>query len=97
VTRVRITPRAARDLDVIALWTLEKWGVERMETYLRALNDRFNWLAENPQSGRKRDDIAKGYRSFPEGRHMIFYIEAEGAVAIIGVPHQSMDSSGYFG
>jgi toxin ParE1/3/4 len=96
VTTFRVTPRAARDLDEIARWTLEQWGVARMERYLRALNARFEWLAQHPKAGRARDDVAAGYRSFAEGQHLIFYIIHENTIAIIGMPHQAMDVGGYF-
>ena len=91
MTAFHVTPRAAHDLDVIADWTLRLWGVERMETYLNSLNDRFNWLAIHPMAGRARDEIAAGYRSFPEGQHVVFYIVQAGAIAIFGIPHQAMD------
>lgn len=91
-----ITPRAARDLDGIARWTLNRWGSTQMETYMRGLNDRFVWLARNPMSGRARDDVAKGYRSFVEGQHLVFYVLQDDTIAIIGVPHQAMDVVGYF-
>ena len=92
-----ITPRAARDLDTIARWTLRQWGADRMEQYMRGLNGRFQWLAAHPQAGRMRDDVAAGYRSFPEGQHLVFYIIQGDAIAIIGIPHQAMDVGGYFG
>ena len=92
-----ITPRAARDLDAIANWTLRQWGADRMEQYLHSLNDRFQWLAEHPQAGRMRDDVAVGYRSFPEGQHVVFYINQGDGIAIIGIPHQAMDIGGFFG
>lgn len=96
MTGFRLTPRAARDLDAIALWTLRQWGAARMEDYLRRLNDRFHWLALNPHAGRARDDIHPGYRSFPEGQHVVFYILKGDTVAIIGIPHQAMDIGGLF-
>ena len=92
-----ITPRAARDLDAIANWTLRQWGADRMEQYLRGFNERFHWLAIHPAAGRVRNDVAEGYRSFPEGQHVVFYITQADAIAIIGVPHQAMDIGGFFG
>ena len=68
MSRFHITPRAARDLDAIANWTLRQWGADRMEQYLNSLNDRFQWLAFHPAAGRMRNDVAEGYRSFPEGQ-----------------------------
>lgn len=97
MTTFHVTPSAARDLDVIARWTLEHWGAARMERYLRRLNTRFEWLAQHPQAGRARDDVAAGYRSYAEGQHLVFYIIQENTIAIIGVPHQAMDVEGYFG
>ena len=96
MTAVRPTPRALRDLEDIADDTLEKWGADQAAAYLRDLDARFRWLADNPDPGRARDDVAKGYRCFPEGRHMIFYLKRPDHIAIIGVPHKAMDITGYF-
>ena len=90
-TRFRLTPRAAADLDEIADYTVEEWGLEQMGEYLRSLNRRFEWLARNPFAGRERNDVHPGYRSFPEGSHVIFYILNDESVDIIGIPHKSMD------
>lgn len=87
----RLTPRAAADLDEIADYTFEEWGPAQMEDYLRSLNKRFEWLARNAFAGRERDDVHPGYRSFPEGSHIIFYIISDEYVDIIGIPHKSME------
>lgn len=91
VARYRLTPRALSDLDAIADYSLDLWGPTQTEAYLSKMVDRFQWLAENPSIGRQRDDVADGYRSFPEGKHVIFYIVLPEHIAIIGVPHASMD------
>jgi len=62
-----------------------------MEEYLQSLNSRFDWLAENPLTGRERNDAHPGYRSYLEGSHIIFYIVNDDDVDIIGIPHKSMD------
>ena len=87
----RITPRAAADLEAIAEYTIETWGLDQLENYLRSLNGRFEWLADNPNAGRERNDVHTGYRSFPEGSHVIFYIVSDDDIDIIGIPHKSMD------
>ena len=68
----RLTLRAAADFDAIADYTMESWGLAQLETYLHGLNSRFEWLADNPFAGRERNDIHPGYRSYPEGSHIIF-------------------------
>lgn len=92
----RLTPRAYRDLEHIASYSLQTWGSAQMETYLRQLADRFDWLAENPKAGVARDDVAKGYRCFPQGQHRIFYLMEPQGLAIIGIPHRAMDINRYF-
>lgn len=89
--RFRLTPRAAADLNAIADYTIERWGPAQMANYLRSINSRFEWLAENPYAGRERNDVHPGYRSFPEGSHIIFYVVNDECVDIIGIPHKSMD------
>ncbi|MFN0113903.1 MAG: type II toxin-antitoxin system RelE/ParE family toxin [Paracoccaceae bacterium] len=94
---VRVTQRAATDLYAIARHTARAWGDTPMERYMRALDARLRWLAGNPFAGRDRSDVAPGYRSFPEGRHTIFYLVADDHIALIGVPHQAIDPDWQFG
>jgi len=95
-SKYRITPRAAADLDTIADYTIEKWGLEQLDSYMSALANRFEWLAANPLLGRERNDINMGYRSYPEGSHVVFYIVQDDSIAIIGIPHKSMDVGAFF-
>ena len=92
----RVTPRAAADLNRIAAYSLRKWGPRQTTAYLKALNDRFVWLAEFPDIGRARPEILPELRSFREGSHIIFYRVRGAVIEIIGVPHMSMDIDYYF-
>ena len=82
---------AQDDLEAIWLYTRREWGIDQADSYLQALFSRFDWLVENPASGRKRDDIKAGYYCFPEGLHLIFYTIHNNKIDIIGIPHQRMD------
>lgn len=92
----RITPRARADLISIGGYTQSQWGRSQRNSYLKKMEARFHWLAANPQLGRDRTDVAPGYRSFPEGSHVIFYVIRETTIDIIGVPHKAMDVINYF-
>ena len=96
MTGYRLTPRALKDLDQIADYTLAQWGERQTEKYLSEMATRFRWLSQNPGAGRLRDEIDHGYRSYRQGSHLIFYIVENDVVAIIGVPHGSMDIDAYF-
>jgi toxin ParE1/3/4 len=93
----RLTPRAYDDLKNIARYTRQQWGERQRERYMRALDERFRWLAEHPRSGKHRLDIAEGYYCFPQGSHLIFYLIGTDLIDIIGVPHKQMDTLGHFG
>ena len=82
---------AQGNLEEIWLYTYEKWGLEQADHYLNLLLTRFDWLAENPLVGRKRDDIKTSYYCLPEGMHLIFYTISDDGIEIIDIPHQSMD------
>ena len=60
----RVTPRAQDDLKNIGRYTERQWGKRQRNTYLKALEKRFGWLAENPQLGKHRTDVAEGYSAF---------------------------------
>ena len=87
----RLRSRVQLDLEAVWLDTLNRWSADQADTYVSALIDRFKWLAEHPQAGKPRDEIKPGYRSFPEGAHLVFYIVRDGWIEIIGVVHQRMD------
>ena len=94
MSRFCVTPQATRDLSAIADWTLTHWGLAQMATCLRGLDLRFQWLADHPSAGRDRSGIADGYRYFPEGLHLVFYVTQPDCIAITGIVHQSMDVHG---
>ncbi|HDH05621.1 MAG TPA: type II toxin-antitoxin system RelE/ParE family toxin [Nitrospirae bacterium] len=87
---------ARQDIISIRDYTMETWGQEQVSKYLSQLERRFEWLAENPQSGKKRSDVKEGYQSYPEGRHVIFYRITEDGIEVIGIPHQSEDIEHHF-
>jgi len=48
-------------------------------------------LAANPESGRRRDEIYVGAKSFPSGNHIIFYRISANGIEVARVLHQRMD------
>lgn len=96
MTDFRLTPRALRDLDAIADYTMATWGERQTEKYITELQERFRWLAQRPKVGRLRTEVREGFRSYPHGAHVIFYVIIGADIAIIGVPHGAMDVEAYF-
>ncbi len=96
MTKYRVTPRAENDLKNIGRYTQQQWGKTQRNVYLKNLENRFGWLAENPHLGRHRADIDEEYYSFPEGRHVVFYLCRDDGIDIIGIPHKDMDILSWF-
>lgn len=48
-------------------------------------------LATSPGLGRSRDELARGLRSFPVGRYVIFYRPCRGGIEVARVLHGARD------
>jgi toxin ParE1/3/4 len=53
-------------------------------------------LANFPEMGRSRDELFPGYRSFPIGRHLIFYRPIANGIEVIRVIHGARNLSELF-
>ncbi len=91
MTAYHLRAFARDDLEQIWNYTVKQWGVEQAERYIDILFACFDDLATNPELGRKRDDVMPDYRSFPQGRHVVFYIIESANIEIIGIVHQNAD------
>ena len=92
----RLRTLARNDLEIIWDYTLEQWGIQQAERYFAALFTCFDDLARNPHMGKQRDDVMPGTRSFPQGRHVVFYEIDQDGIEIIGIVHQSADVETHF-
>ena len=96
----RLLAPAKEDLKKIRAYTTNEWGRAQWLEYWSILEETFTNLALNPKMGRIRDDIFyPNRRSFLEGRkrrHVIFYFEIEGGIAIYRVLHHSQDIENRF-
>jgi toxin ParE1/3/4 len=90
---VRITAAAKAHLLGIWEYSAAQWNDDQADAYLREIKTAFDRLAENPRLGTHRPEIATGYRSFPSGKHVIFYTldKKDDAINIIGVLHARME------
>lgn len=91
MAELRLTPAALRDLEGIWRYTVQRWGVERAERYLDALNASFEALSRAPHSAPACDHIVPGYRRQPVERHVVFYRVENDTVIVVRVLHERMD------
>lgn len=91
MTKYVLRPKAVEDMTSIWDYTIEMWGREQAERYVRMLDRTFSELVVNPNLGRSCDFIRQGYRKYRVGRHLVFYRTFEGDIEVVRVLHQSMN------
>lgn len=70
----RLAPTARRDLDDIWDYIYQESGREAAaDRTIDMIVERFSLLAQWPRSGRRRDDLRRGLRSYAAGNYLIFY------------------------
>lgn len=96
MARFDLAESAQRDLESIATYTEETWGRTQARAYIETLEARLSQLAERPQIGRPREDLAQGVRSFTHDQHVIYYLPSETGITVVRILHQRQDISGQF-
>lgn len=90
----RLTPDARSSLMQIGLYTEQRWGRQQRMAYMQAIDDCFRMLADAPLHGKARPEIHHRLRSYPVGRHIVFYLNRdEELIVIVNVLHERMDPS----
>jgi toxin ParE1/3/4 len=91
MSRYALSPNAARSLEGISDYSLGEFGQQQAIRYLTMLNDKFEYLAQSPERGTKRDEIKSGYLSYFVGSHTVYYKIAEDGILIIDILLQAME------
>ena len=94
--KVLISSKARIALKDILVYTRRTWGYEQYKKYNRTLKDAFKKIAQNPLSGKARDDLYVGCRSYRVGSHVVFYRIFENHIEISRILHKSMDFERHF-
>ena len=92
----RVSRRATADMEAIAYYTEERWGLAQALRYVDDIEARFAELARLPKSGRAAADVLSGLRASPLGSHVIYYRETLDGILIVRVLHGRMDTNSQF-
>ncbi len=68
----------------------------RADAFVDLIDQKIQALARQPNMGRARDELAEGLRSFPVGRHVIFYRVVPAGIEIVRILHGSRDLNAIF-
>ncbi len=89
--KYRLTPSAKSDLIETWHYAVKTWGEKQAEKYLQEVEAKLDKLAANPKLGLQRPEIHPEYYSFPVGKHIIFYLQSDNHINVIGILHGKMD------
>lgn len=81
---------ADNDLRKIYRYTLEEFGAPRASAYLQSLDECFQMLTTNPNTGKDISHIRAGYLQFNHDHHRIFYQKDKNDIFIVRVLHGAM-------
>lgn len=88
--RYVLSPSAQEDLDDIWDFSVEQWGDDRAERYVRALWAGIRIVADDTRRGHPFD-LRDGYFRYSVEKHVLFFKLMPDGVDIIRILHQSMD------
>lgn len=91
MSKVVLSPRAKSDLGGIWDYTLEKWGVEQAEKYIRELWEEMQNQAGDHSTSTDIYDVRSGFRKKKAGSHVIFFKLIDDGIDVIRILHQRMD------
>ena len=84
------TSQANLDLIEIGLRIAEE-NPAAADHWLEQVDEKFRLLAQMPEMGRKRPDLAPGLRSLPVSNYVIFYRPVPDGIQVIRVLHGARD------
>ncbi|MEM8592233.1 MAG: type II toxin-antitoxin system RelE/ParE family toxin [Pseudomonadota bacterium] len=87
----RLTPAAEDDLSAIWQYTMDNWGFDQAETYIRDLVAACEAAASRTRPSRSAEFVRSGYRKIASGRHMIYFRQEDDHIEVIRILHQRMD------
>ncbi|WP_405234500.1 type II toxin-antitoxin system RelE/ParE family toxin [Lentisalinibacter salinarum] len=87
----RFSKRAAMDLEAIAEYTIERFGIEQARRYRDDLGTCFEQLAANARLGRRAEQLGPALRRYEHRSHIVFYQTTDTAILIVRVLHYRMD------
>ena len=83
----RLSDLADRDLSLVYLQGIERFGFAQAEKYFDELQAALDRLALYPQTGRLRREVEPPVRMLPFRAHLIFYDIEEDGIVIVRIRH----------
>lgn len=83
----------AAETDLVGIWvySFNQWSEAQANRYLAALENGIRKLVGEPEDGKQRDKLRKGYWSKRIEHHVVFFTFSDSELRIRRVLHEVMD------
>jgi toxin ParE1/3/4 len=88
---VILRPDAEADIEDAADYTIEQWGPEQAQKYVRELRHAIELLATTALRYPIYDNVHPGLRRNRSGMHHIYYLATDERVEVLNVVHVERD------
>jgi len=88
---LEFTKAAVGDLKSIRQYTLETWGWEKEEVYLKDLWKKFEDILDDLSRWRFRNDLFPGCQVASQGRHVILFRVQGNTLQIVRILYSAID------
>jgi len=86
-----LSHRAAHDVQEIADYGFEQFGIAKAREYGDGLEKCFGHLATSPAIGLAADELSAGLRRYKYESHWVFYLEEGSGIRVVRVLQKNMD------
>ena len=93
----RVTRRPLAEADILEIWDyIADDSLVAADRWVDRLDEQFRLLAAQPMTGRAREELAPGVRSFPFGRYVVFYMPLNDGIDVVRVLQGARDIDAVF-
>ena len=89
--RFQLRPQAENDLEQIYDYSLQEFGDERAEQYIKDLDTTFQKLANNPSLAKNYAFVRADLLAYRVVSHVVFFNLTDSGITIVRVLHKSLD------
>lgn len=91
MVHLAISRRAARDIEEIRSFSVERWGSAVAEEYIDQIEEALKRLRDNPNLLRGKPEFSRHFHFFRVRRHFLVCSLVERNIYVMAVKHGSLD------
>lgn len=92
---IELTPKASEDLESIWLYSFERYGEAKADSYIKRFSDIFKILITH-DIGTPRPELGEEIFSLPVEQHVVFFLSARRSITVIRILNHAQDVNRHF-